>query len=159
MSEEYIELKIKKSIAEKICFVFKLFILILIPYLILAIPFNWGEWPWAWLHDLDWLISPRFGEIQRVFFMSLCSIVYIRLLYSNKIIRKVYLLIPLFLTFLSAPTIIILRFEILIEPQYHGDLLRLCIDAATDFIVSSICSVLYVRHLKTKTAIHNTDNP
>ena len=83
-------------------------------------------------------------------FISLGSIVYIRLLYSYNMIMKVYLLIPLFLTFFSSPITIILQFGILIEPQFHGDLLGLCMISAVDFIVSSISSVLYVHYLKTK---------
>ncbi len=153
MNEEYIELRIRKHIAKKICFASKLFILILIPYLILAIQFEWWEW-WQ-----DW-IAPSFGEIHMIFFISLCSIIYIRLLYSNKIIRKVYLLIPLFLTFFSAPIILIVQHRILIDPQYHDILLWVLRDSIIEFIVSSICSVLYVHHLKTKkkTIIGNTDN-
>ncbi len=150
MSEEYLELRIQKQLAEKICYVSKLFILILIPYLLLCINFGWWQ---------DW-IPFTFRDIDLVLFVSLGSIVYIRLLYSNRMIQKAYLLIPLFLTFLLDPLVIIRQFGILIEPQFHRDLLRLCICAAAEFIVSSICSVLYVRHLKTKTMtiIGNTDN-
>ncbi len=156
MSEEYIELRIRKHIAEKICFVLKLLLLILIPYSILAMTFGWWEWWQDWIPDIFWV-----KHLIAIFFMSLCSIVFIRVFYSNNIVRKMYLVIPLFLTFFSSPICIILQFRFLIsEPKYYGILFELCANAVVDFIVSSICSVLYVRHLKAKkkTIIGNTDN-
>lgn len=141
MSEEFIELKIKKCTLKKIYLAFKPLILVLIPYSILSLTFGWwGELPYYHI----------FTEMGMALFISLGSIVYIRLLYSYNMIMKVYLLIPLFLTFFSSPITIILQFGILIEPQFHGDLLGLCMISAVDFIVSSISSVLYVHYLKTR---------
>lgn len=141
MEKDYIELKIKKHTAEKIYSVFRLLILVFIPYSILSLTFGWwGELTYYHI----------FTEIGMALFISLGSIVYIRLLDSYQIIWKVYLLIPLFLTFLSSPITIILQFAILTEPQFHDVLLELCMVSAFDFIVSGICSVFYVHYLKTK---------
>lgn len=130
MEKDYIELKIKKHTAEKIYSVFRLLILVFIPYSILSLTFGWwGELTYYHI----------FTEIGMALFISLGSIVYIRLLDSYQIIWKVYLLIPLFLTLLSSPITIILQFAILTEPQFHDVLLELCMVSAFDFIVSGIC--------------------